>query len=45
MAQIIALAAYRPAAVAAKREQDWLRALIVGGCALALIMAKTALPF
>lgn len=26
-------------------RMEWLRSLVVSGCALALIMARTALPF
>jgi hypothetical protein len=41
MARIVALAqAHRPVS-----GMEWLRPLIVGGCALALILARDALPF
>lgn len=42
MAQVIALARTRVAPV---RDIEWLRVLIVFGCAAALICAKAALPF
>ncbi|MEZ0136688.1 MULTISPECIES: hypothetical protein [Novosphingobium] len=41
MARIVALAqVHRPVI-----GSEWLRPLIVGGCALALILARDALPF
>ncbi|WP_395392616.1 hypothetical protein WBP07_16200 [Novosphingobium sp. BL-8A] len=41
MARVIALAQSAPSAA----QTEWLRTLVVSGCALALILAKAALPF
>ncbi|WP_281190390.1 hypothetical protein [Novosphingobium naphthalenivorans] len=42
MARIVALAAHRAPRL---QRLEWLRALIVTGCAMALILAKAPLPF